>query len=156
MNIHLIRHAKTNPCADSGKDFDRDLMEKGRKQCVLLKDFLEGKFEGFPIYCSTSNRTKSTANLILNEVQLKQITYLDDLYLASSKLLFDFIVSLNSTDDIVIIGHNEGLSELVHYLTGEDKVLSTGSYISIKFNFPSSNWISRETGSIMNHFSPNV
>jgi phosphohistidine phosphatase len=156
MNIHLIRHAKTNPLSESGKDFDRNLMAKGLQQCALLKEFSVDILENSRIYCSSSKRTKATANLILNEDQLKHITFLDELYLASSKSLFEFIVSLNSTEDIVIIGHNEGISELVHYLTGENRVLSTGSFITLNFQEPSSNWISRESGIIKNHFSPSV
>ena len=156
MNIHLIRHAKTNPLSDSGKDFDRTLMEKGYRQCAQLKEFLKDEVELNSIYCSSSSRTRSTANLILNDHQLKCVTYLDDLYLASRKSLFDFLISLNSTNDIVIIGHNEGLSELVYYLTGENIVLSTASFVTINFELPSTNWISRESGIIKNHFSPSV
>ena len=156
MNIHLIRHAKTNPLSDSGKDFDRTLMEKGYRQCAQLKEFLKDEVELNSIYCSSSSRTRSTANLILNDHQLKCVTYLDELYLASRKSLFDFLISLNSTNDIVIIGHNEGLSELVYYLTGENIVLSTASFVTINFELPSTNWISRESGIIKNHFSPSV
>lgn len=156
MRIHLIRHAKTNPMSDSGKDFDRTLMEKGHKQCAKLKEFLKDKVELNSIYCSSSSRTRSTANLILDEFQLKYVTYLDELYLASRKSLFDFLISLNSTNDILIIGHNEGLSELVCYLTGENIVLSTASFVTINFEFSSTNWISRESGIIKNHFSPSV
>ncbi len=156
MNIHLIRHAKTNPMSDSGKDFDRSLLPKGFQQCVMLKEFLVDKLENSRIYCSSSNRTRSTANLILNDIQLEHVTYLKELYLASSKSLFDFLASLNFTEDVVIIGHNEGLSELVYYLTGENIVLSTASSVSIAFDIPNLSWISKSTGVVISHFSPKI
>jgi phosphohistidine phosphatase len=156
MNIHLIRHAKTNPLSESGKDFDRNLMAKGLQQCALLKEFSVDILENSRIYCSSSNRTRSTAKLILNDIQLEHVTYLDELYLASSKSLFDFLASLNCSEDVVIIGHNEGLSELVYYLTDENIILSTASLVSIAFDIPKLSWISKGTGVVKNHFSPKL
>lgn len=36
MNLYLLRQAKTEKIATSGKDFDRKLAEKGIKQVNLL------------------------------------------------------------------------------------------------------------------------
>ena len=157
MNIHLIRHAKSTPSSDSGIDFDRALSNKGIRQCQLLKNYLSH----FPeihknIYCSSSNRTKSTLNLVFNEKQLDKLIYKDELYLATAKFLFEFIIDLNSMEDITIIGHNEGLSYLATYLTGQTISLQTASLFTIFFDIPYSSWISKDTGVVTNQFSPQI
>ncbi len=157
MNIHLIRHAKSNHLSDSGVDFDRALSNKGIHQCQLLKNYLSQYPEILKnIYCSSSNRTKSTLNLLFNDKQFEKLIYSDELYLATAEFLFEFIISLNSIEDITIIGHNEGLSYLATYLTGQTMLLQTSSLVSIVFDIPNSSWISKETGVIMNQYSPQI
>ena len=65
------------------------------------------------------------------------ITYLDHLYLASQASLLQFLWEKDA-EDILIIGHNEGLSDLASYCMGAEIHLKTCSYI--KINISASNW----------------
>ena len=65
--------------------------------------------------------------------------------------VLDFICSMNSDDDIVLIGHNNGLSRLASYLTAKHIVMRTASCVEIRFPFDHSKFISKGTGEIYSH-----
>jgi phosphohistidine phosphatase len=66
VNLYLIRHAKTEKTATSGKDFDRKLAEKGHLQAEKLNDFIaKFDFKTVDIWCSNAVRTKQTLSLRL-------------------------------------------------------------------------------------------
>lgn len=154
MILHLLRHAKTEKFADSGKDFDRNLAKKGHDQIQHLKNyFLEEKVEGFSIFASAANRTVQTATLVFPGHQLQ---LLKELYLASSSQLLHFVNSLETNEDIFLIGHNEGISEFASLVVGEPIHLQTSGYVAIKFSCDNSAEISRQTGSIIKAFRPKI
>ena len=61
LQLNLIRHAKTETQSNSGRDFDRELMPKGREQAEILAAFLqENGIQLGNVFCSTAARTKET------------------------------------------------------------------------------------------------
>jgi len=144
--VHLLRHAKTEMLSSTGRDFDRKLAIKGHKQSAQLKEIIEGKHLDIShLYCSSAQRTRETANLIFGEN--KSMTFHDDLYLCEQSELVQFIWNLDTSTDIMLIGHNFGLSNLASYFLDEDIYLKTGSMISIDFPFSKSSDLSKATGS---------
>lgn len=138
MILYLLRHAKTNQISSSGKDFDRELLERGREQARMMAEhFKEMPISPTSIFCSSAMRTRETLAIIQEEINFSDITYLDELYLTSEAALLQFLWEKDA-EDIMIIGHNEGLSDLASYCMGAEIYLKTCSYI--KINISASNW----------------
>lgn len=157
MKLHLLRHAKTEKKAISGRDFDRSLMEKGCRQAKEIAKFLENKnWNNTLLFCSEAKRTRETFAEIEKCASFNEVSYKHNLYLAETKELLDFIWKLNSKQDLFILGHNDGLSELASYFSGEEILLKTCAYICIAFEAISSAELSRATGIIVETFRPEV
>lgn len=154
MILHLLRHAKTEKFATSGKDFDRNLAEKGLSQIQYLIDyFANEKLETFSLFVSAANRTVQTATLVFPNSQPQVYP---ELYLASSKQLLMFVNSLETKEDIFLIGHNEGISEFASLLTGESVHLQTSGYVAIEFSCENSAEMSSQTGRIIKAYRPEI
>ncbi len=157
MKIHLLRHAKTEKFSSSGKDFDRKLMEKGIRQSSEMFKFLESKsFENTNLYYSSAQRTKETFDLICSRFKFNKVYFHKDLYLVGLEDLLQIIWDLKSKNDIFIIGHNEGLSELASYLSGSFIHLKTCGYLQLEFDCESSEEISKDCGIIRESYRPEV
>ena len=155
MNLLLIRHASAENISCSGKDFDRELTIKGINQVELLRDYLlDIEFSNFHIYVSSSKRTYTTAKMVLPISIRNSMNLLDNLYLATDQDLLKFINQLNTSKDIVIFGHNDGISSLASYLTGQYIGLNTASCVTITFQCENSNEISGLCGTIVSMFIP--
>jgi phosphohistidine phosphatase len=157
MKLHLLRHAKTQPVAVTGKDFDRILLPKGRAQAEKLGEYwIEHPLGEVAVFCSSSARTTETAGLVSEVYPLGQITYIDGLYHASLKTLMDFITARKEKQDLLLIGHNEGISDLAAYLLDDFYALQTCGYICIEFEQDSWAEISKGLGRVAAAFRPEV
>jgi phosphohistidine phosphatase len=153
MKLHLLRHAKTNQVSPTGKDFDRELLPRGYEQIAELKLFLkENPIAPTTILCSSAIRTRQTLAEMQELWPNADIQYLDDLYLAEKEEILKLICAQNSPDEILVVGHNEGLSELAMNLAHPPHLLKTCGFISLEFPFESSAYISQDTGSILGVF----
>lgn len=153
MQLHLLRHAKTNQISPTGKDFDRELLPRGYEQIAALKQYLEGSpIAPKHILCSTAMRTRQTLVELQALWPVSSIQYIDELYLASKHEILDAICALNCPDDVLVVGHNEGLSELTIYLSDQAVWHKTCGLASLAFPFESSAFVSKETGVIVGCF----
>ncbi|MEN9999012.1 MAG: hypothetical protein RI922_2002 [Bacteroidota bacterium] len=157
MKIHLLRHAKTEQLSKSGKDFDRNLMERGILQSKEMATFLtNNKLQGMEIWCSTAKRTRQTFSYLTDALQPAKLSFIDDLYLCEQEEFLSKLWNLNQSNDLFIIGHNDGLSDLATYFADELIHLSTCEYICFSFNADSWMEISQGTGTIEQRFRPSV
>jgi len=153
MKLHLLRHAKTNPQSSTGLDFDRELLPRGYEQIIELKNFLKDHpIDPKIILCSSAMRTRQTLAELKDLWPEAQVQFIDELYLASKQEILDQICSQNSSEEILVVGHNEGLSDLVMNLAHPPHALKTCGYISMEFPFESSAYISQDTGRILAMF----
>ena len=147
MIVHLLRHAKTEVFSNTGKDFDRKLASKGHQQCLELKVLLSKVMgEETKIFSSSARRTRETAQFIFDEQ--KEILFFDELYLSGKNDLMTFINNREEAKEILMIGHNFGISELASYYTGKQILLKTGGFVSIDFPDFSVNELSASIGII--------
>lgn len=150
MKLFILRHAKTEQESQSGEDFDRDLKAKGYKQLALMREFLVENFNQlqFRVYCSSAARTRSTLSELESEINIKKLSFHDELYLPSLNQLQHFL--WNQSDDsenIILVGHNFGLSDLCTYISGETTLLPTCGLVVYDFpDFSNINEISKATG----------
>lgn len=149
MKIWLLRHAKTEKSALSGKDFDRKLAPQGVDQMKALQAFLSQISPPTLVLCSTAKRARQTAALIQTPTEIE---FLDELYLASLSEIKSIIERYSSIDGIMIIGHNDGLSEFASWLLGDYFHLRTGELIIIDCQNLKSNELISQIGSIIFQF----
>lgn len=154
LRLHLLRHAKTEQSSPTGKDFDRLLMDKGLRQCEDLKSFFSTLPPIDTVYCSTAQRTRQTVENLLH--RLPKPIFRDDLYLCSSKLMLNIFWGEKPDGDILIVGHNFGISDLASYFVDEDLELRTGEYVRIGFECDSWSETSRGMGFIEERYRPEV
>jgi phosphohistidine phosphatase len=151
--LHFLRHAKTNQLSPSGRDFDRELLPRGYEQLKEFRAFVGRKALSIDhIYCSSAKRTRQTLNEIADLFPNATISFHDELYLASASELLTFLTTKNSPQTSLLIGHNEGLSDLATYLTGSDIHLKTCGYLQLSFPFDHSGFISASTGNVVESF----
>ena len=137
-SITLIRHAQSAMGASS--DFERNLTDRGRMDCRELAGRLQGK-SWVPdlVLCSSAQRTQETAGLLLGSMELsRNPVFSKELYLASLDSLYQEIHQVPETvDNIWLLGHNPGLSDLVYDL-GASEVggLATCSMVRFEIIVP--------------------
>ena len=153
MKLHLLRHAKTNPHSPTGLDFDRELLPRGYEQINELKNFLkEHPIDPKIILCSSAMRTRQTLAELKDLWPSASIRFIDELYLASKQEILSEICALQTSDEMLVVGHNEGLSDLVMNLAHPPHALKTCGFTSMEFPFENSAYISQDTGSILAMF----
>lgn len=155
MKLILIRHGNAEDKSSTGKDFDRNLSQKGIVQTRVLAKFLRPKTITGEVFCSSAQRTLQTYRSIEKSLP-KKVSVLDELYLASKDNLLKLIWENKSSDTITIIGHNNGLSELASYLLNDALILSTSACICLRFDVDSWNHISKATGQFEYQFIPQI
>lgn len=155
LRLHLLRHAKTEQFSPTGKDFDRPLMSKGVSQSKELKHLFGSLNSIDHVLCSTSARTRQTLRLIEWD-GMPKVQFSDDFYLCSHKALLQTLWTSEYTGDVLIVGHNFGISDLANYFTEGDMELRTGGYIRLAFDVDSWEETSRGMGVIEEEFRPVV
>ncbi|MCE3295852.1 MAG: hypothetical protein K0R65_1566 [Crocinitomicaceae bacterium] len=155
MKLHLLRHAKTDPKSETGRDFDRKLLPKGTQQSLEISDYLE-KLENFEVHCSSSMRTRQTYELVSPKIATANVHFWDDLYHASHMDLLSFLNSLETGKDILLIGHNEGISDLATYLSDHHVALKTCGYICLEADISSWAELSKGIARITDSYRPEV
>lgn len=156
MKIHLLRHAKTEALSPTGKDVDRELNAKGKRQVAEMKLFLSKKDWGkTTLFCSAAARTQQTLKLLALASTFNEVTITDRLYLAESTDIENYIAS-PKCQDIFIIGHNNGLSDFAEELINEPFLLKTCSYLEIEVEGENWSEFKSRSGKIISHFHPKV
>ena len=153
LRLHLLRHAKTEQFSPTGRDFDRHLMKKGLQQRDDLKQF----FKTIPtiehVWCSSAKRTRETLEV---KEGLPDAEFFEDLYLCSHKTMLNMIWGANVEGEILIVGHNFGISDLVNYYCDSFIELRTGQYACISFDCDRWAETFRGTGTIAQLYRPEV
>ena len=148
MKLHLIRHGKA--VKYSGKeDHSRTLSKKGVGQIERLTEYLGEKLNNAEAWSSSSARTIGTLEILSEEITFANKKIIDDFYLCNKEAYLNEIWKNSNDLDLVIIGHNFGISDLVNYLSDELVLMSTGEYICLEFSNLSLKESSKGTGTIV-------
>jgi phosphohistidine phosphatase len=111
----LLRHAKTERDAPSGKDQDRRLDERGRNDSVEIGRWLTLQdYRPDLVLVSTATRTQQTWDLLRATMPSAQVEHLPELYGADPSELLRAIHDAAKADPqcLMILAHNPGLHEL--------------------------------------------
>jgi phosphohistidine phosphatase len=129
--LMLLRHAKTETDAPSGRDQDRRLDERGHRDAAEIGGWI-GRHPPFPdfVQVSPAVRAKQTWELAWEAMKERakppQIELLPDLYGANPAQMLEIIRTACVTDPkrLMLVGHNPGMHELALMLTGSGDAAS--------------------------------
>ena len=155
MRLHILRHGKTNQKSPTGKDYDRELLPKGIGQCSAQSKHIRVS-DDCTVWCSAAKRTRQTYSYLNASHSYPKASYFEDLYLCSRDHLLKQIWQKNDGDELFLIGHNFGISDLASYFLDELIELRTGEYICLAFPFDLWSETSRGTASLVDRFRPEV
>jgi phosphohistidine phosphatase len=136
----LLRHAKSSWDDPTLADHDRPLAARGRKAAQLIGAYLRRERIAVSlVLCSSARRARETLELVEPPGE-KQIE--PELYGASADQLLERVRQLPETSDsVMLIGHNPAIQELAACLAGDDGELAgqkfpTGALATLTFAGP--------------------
>lgn len=157
LNLYVIRHGKAVRPEDAVNDFSRELNKKGTAQTNQVGDLLKRADVKIDlIVTSGAKRTAETAEIINFHLNAKGVYYTDDLYLADRKKIQKVISKHGKGDNVLLVGHNNGLSDFVSYLSGKNLLLSTSMLVQLSFDLKDWSEIDANLAKIELIFEPNV
>ena len=149
--LYLLRHSDAESNSVNFNDFQRKLSAFGRKKAHAFSTKYASELTFDMVFCSNALRTKETLGLLeLTEIDTK---FSDRLYLAEKEELISEIERVpREINKLLIVGHNNGLSDLLGYLTGTTLLLSTCQMVEIKLETNDWTLLGKETGSLLRNF----
>jgi phosphohistidine phosphatase len=147
-NLYIIRHAKTERIQSNQRDFDRELTDRGLRQCLdLAKHLVEKPIACELILVSSAKRTRMTYDALNNSLVSNQTLFLEELYLASSNEIFKSISEYGTkNNNVLLIGHNDGISDLVSYFLDYYQHVPTSGYLHFQFDVEDWGYIVKGSG----------
>jgi len=123
--LMLLRHAKTESEAPSGRDQDRRLDERGRRDAADIGGWI-GRHPPCPeiVLVSPAVRAQQTwtlaAEAMQNQVPQPRAETVADLYGADPGQILQIVRMASTTDprQLMLVGHNPGMHELALALAG--------------------------------------
>ena len=126
-NLILLRHAKSDwsgwgRSVNFVTDLERPLSRRGIKACAKIsKLFMTMQLSVDLIEYSPARRALDTFNLIKNSVSFSAHKKTPELYTFSSKKLMHTIAKTSEEiNDLLLVGHNPAIEELVGDLVSND------------------------------------
>ena len=170
--LMLLRHAKTENEAPSGRDQDRRLNPRGRHDAAEIGDWI-GRHPPFPDVALVSPairayQTWEIAWEVLKDlVPEPRVELVPELYGADSAQLLQIIREASAADPrrLMLVGHNPGMHELALALAGSgdaagraalaDNLPTSGLAI---FNFAIDDWadVAFRRGRLLSFVSPKL
>jgi phosphohistidine phosphatase len=132
----LIRHAKATH--ETGyKDFERPLTPSGLQDAAIM-------------ISSPALRTISTAHVFTQHLAVPNAEEIKSIYDADVDDLVEVVNDLDDASDFTaLVGHNPGISQLLHYLTDQIEEMATCAVALIEFNVTSWSNIASATGKLV-------
>lgn len=157
LKLYILRHGKAVKPKENLRDFDRKLNKKGTAQVNQVGYILQNDATVIDqIIASGAQRTQETAEIMNYHLELNDIMFDDDLYLTTRENIQAILTRHADSKNVLLVGHNFGLTHFVNYLTGDNLMLSTAMMVEISFTFDDWNMLSSETGSIERIIEPRV
>jgi phosphohistidine phosphatase len=133
----LLRHAKSSWKEAGLRDFDRPLNKRGLKAAPLIGRFMRRKkIEPDLVLSSPAERARQTASLVVEHGRLPAETRYDErIYEADVARLLEVVSEIgDAVEEVLLVGHNPGLEELLSRLTGANERMPTAALACIELN----------------------
>jgi phosphohistidine phosphatase len=139
--LYLLRHAKSSWEDESLGDFERPLNERGNKAADTIGQFVaQESLKPELILSSPALRARQTTEIVLRVSRLQvELRFDVRIYEASLDTLLLILADIEPKKSVVLmVGHNPGFEELLHFLSGEVRSVPTAALA--KLDFESSDW----------------
>lgn len=154
----LMRHAKSDWGNSSLSDRQRPLNTRGERDAPRVGALLQDEgIEIDVILCSTAQRARETAALLLEEYSFEgELHFMDELYHADLSDYLDILAELpDDVGTVMLIGHNPTLSSALEFFTDAYEPFKTAAIAYIKFDAEC--WdalIERHEGKLLGYWTP--
>jgi phosphohistidine phosphatase len=170
--LMLLRHAKTEADAPSGRDHDRRLDDRGQSDAGEIGHWI-ARNPPFPnlVLVSSAVRAQQTWNLaweaMKDRVPAPEVETVDELYGAEPTQLLTTVrmASANDPKRLMLVGHNPGMHELAMMLAGGgdkaaqkalDNNLPTSGLVILDFDIDDWTDVSFRSGKLKLFVSPKL
>lgn len=153
----LLRHAKSSWKEPQQRDFDRPLNKRGLKAARLMGRYLrKQRIQPDLLLCSPAERTRQTALLVMESARLvAEMRYDERIYEASASSLLELISQIEETaNQVLLIGHNPGLEELLLTLTEKESRMPTAALACIALDIERWTKVRERTGTLTRLVKP--
>ena len=143
--LTLLRHAKSSWTEVSLADHDRVLSERGERDAPRMgKRMAARKVRPSLIIVSSAARARATAKFIAEALKYPAefLQVEKELYLATADQILELVCSHDDNfADLLIIGHNPGMTDLVNHLLPSIgiKTLPTSGVVAL--DFATNKWV---------------
>lgn len=161
FSLYIMRHAKSDWSGADTRDFDRPINARGEKDAQGIGQWMADN-DKIPqhIISSSAVRAKQTTALVLEaftDCAPEKVSYQKDLYLADLETLLECIQKYKKgVNSLMIVAHNPGLEELVHYLSTQSAKLKSMTTANLAiFEYPDSEFdVYRDKGKLVEFIRP--
>jgi len=135
--LTLIRHAKSSWAEAGLSDFDRPLNKRGECDAPNMGQRLHKR--AMPIDCiisSPAKRAISTAHIIAQTLHFNVANIIEEprIYEATTGTLLTVVQALEDRfNNVLMFGHNPGVSQFGYYLSGQLQDLPTCAMFAMQF-----------------------
>jgi phosphohistidine phosphatase len=149
----LVRHAKSSWENKNSTDYERTLSNRGKKDAPFMAGILKDKNVKIDLILSSSAiRALTTAKIFAKELGKaeKEIVADKNIYEAGRKDLLKILLETDdSVDDLMLVGHNPGLTYLSNYLCNfETDNIPTCGIVCMQLDFDSWKYLGNKTCSL--------
>lgn len=130
MKLYLVRHGEADPLAAT--DHERELTELGKERVSKAAQVLKRlQIEPKIIYSSPRIRAVQTAEIIGDTLGM-DITITEEVNFGFDNTnIHTLIKDLRSREDVMFVGHNPDMSQIVHKMTGASLSMKKGGLARI-------------------------
>lgn len=148
----LVRHGKSDWGTAAQTDFERPLNKRGKENAPEMAERLFKRGFKFDLMVSSpAKRALTTAKYFAEAYQTENIQLKNSIYEANTTTLLKIVNAFDdTTDTIIMFGHNPGFTDFVNELSDADIYnIPTAGMVLISFPFDSWKMISRGTGEMV-------
>jgi phosphohistidine phosphatase len=123
----IMRHAKSAWDTHAATDFDRPLSKRGvRDAAVIGKKMRQIQWNPQVVLCSPAVRTRQTCEITFAAMQhnIASVKWNKQIYHASLETLLHLLAG--ESGNVMLIGHNPGMAQLLEYLCPDVPLSTTG------------------------------
>lgn len=134
--LALLRHAKSDWDAGASSDFDRPISDRGRNAAGAMGRYIKRECGEYSrAIVSPARRCRETFETVCGEFDHPpEAVFEDRIYLASSSALLELVQAQDDDcDDLLVVGHNPGLTYLALELIRADAEAPERDRIAEKF-----------------------
>jgi phosphohistidine phosphatase len=152
--LYLVRHSKSSWKNPGLSDFERPLNKRGKRDAPFMGKLLAKRgVRPEIIFSSPAKRALKSAKIIAEEIgyPLEEIVTQAKIYDASVADLLEVVHDFDSIyREVMLFGHNPGITGLVNYLSDFDlDNIPTSGVVCIEFNDTAWHRISRHSGAVV-------